>query len=196
MQNSSNQRLAWIDLEANGLLASKCVPLEVGIIITDGNLWEVARERWLVDSRVGRTMAELVAVNDYVNAMHRDSGLLADLEAEAAVGTIKRRFEVAQSMAEFVRQYIPEGKVLLAGSSVHFDKAFLDEHFPAFSAICHHRLVDVSAFQVTLNVIRGHDISQGFGKTGNHRVFADLENSIARAALLWAVVRTQFADAP
>lgn len=180
-----NHRIAWIDFETNGLKASFAMPLELGIIVTDVNLNELGRRSWLIDSRVGLTFEAMLSFDAYINTLHRNNGLLDDLQSAERSGELRRRFEVDDEALTWLRGFIPEGKILLAGSSVHFDKAFVSEHFPKLEANSNHRLVDVSGWQTTKNVIHGRNLKTGFEGVGGHRVFSDLENTLQRARAIW-----------
>lgn len=55
--------------------------------------------------------------------------------------------QVDERVAAYVRQHFPDGMALLAGNSVHADKAFLVKDLPRTAALLHYRILDVSSLK-------------------------------------------------
>ena len=55
--------------------------------------------------------------------------------------------EVDRRVEAYVRRHFPDGMALLAGNSVHADKAFLVKDLPRTAALLHYRILDVSSLK-------------------------------------------------
>lgn len=152
----------WIDIETTGLNKDCGSILEIAIVCTDDQLHEI-----------GEPLASLVrplegkgieAMDDFVREIHTKNGLLAELYEGAPNDrcvreTLPHPHEVMERAVEHVLTIAcgeakdePDGhkkllkKTPLAGSSVHFDRAWLEVHMPALPALLSHRHLDVSSF--------------------------------------------------
>jgi oligoribonuclease len=52
--------------------------------------------------------------------------------------------QAEEEVLDFVKKYTKPKKCLLAGNSVHVDKAFLNKYMPKFMNHLHYRIIDVS----------------------------------------------------
>jgi len=174
-------KFLWIDLETTGLDYNKCSICEIAAIITDESLKEEAVFTRVVDSREAFWQA-------YPLTMHMDNGLLADMGSDKAkpwgmVGTEFYKFLMDNAEED------DEGKLkrfYLAGSSVHFDRRFLDVHW-SFDLERHfsHRMLDVSAIKLAIRAVHGNEIAneydelpEGGMRVADHRALADIRYSI------------------
>lgn len=149
--------LVWIDLETTGLVATKERVLEVACIITDDDLNEVARFERVTNQAL---YTEFAKVDPYVIEMHYANGLWRESMLKGdkyehlpeAIDNDLARFIVAHG---HVKRVVTKDdgtskevtdKPQLAGSTISFDRAFLDVHFPLTSSQLHYRNVDVSSF--------------------------------------------------
>ncbi|MBK6515762.1 MAG: hypothetical protein IPG04_17100 [Polyangiaceae bacterium] len=105
--------LAWIDLETTGLDPDVHDILEIGIIITDRELREVARKLWAVYAAPQEREWSREALE-----MHQASGLVGAL----VFGT---PIEDAAADARCLLDRYGAGGSPMCGASVHFDRAFL-----------------------------------------------------------------------
>jgi len=169
----------WLDLETTGIDPATGQILEVGVIVTTPQLEEKGRYTAVV-AAPGYT--ERRDVDEYVVRMHARSGLDRDL-LSAERSSAKVCAELRAKLAGLVRQ---GHNLKLAGWSVHFDRAWLQHHWPHVAALCSHQLVDVSAI---LEVESHHRPSvaeamrQAKGWTA-HRALEDCESAI-RALKAW-----------
>jgi oligoribonuclease len=199
--------LCWTDLETTGLRADECDVLEIAAIITTDDFTEVARmERvvyyrrasdiveQLVRQRSANEISELTGIDPYVISMHDKNGLWRACTHGVALDTVDR------DLAEFVRthgttteEYIdektgaPKVRTItpqLAGSTISFDRAFIDRHLPRFAGTLHYRNLDVSTLnEMARRCFRGIYDARPNAKQGKenaaHRGMADIEESIA-----------------
>ena len=67
-----------------------------------------------------------------------------------------------------------EGRILLAGNSIHQDRRFIDHWWPQLAQRLHYRMLDVSAWKVVMEGKYG----KKFAKPEDHRALEDIRGSI------------------
>lgn len=170
-------KLYWLNLETEGLDPEKDAVLEIAVSVADlENPFDAAPIYHAVIDR----HRDYSRLPERVLQMHTRSGLLEECAGQAAR---KRRFaggpwEVEEELLAIVSQVEdPEERPVLAGSSVHFDAAFLRADFPALHARFSHRHYDVSAVKLfcrSLGMLK-------LPKAEAHRAREDVLESIAHA---------------
>lgn len=128
----------WLDMEMTGLDPVQCVPIEVALIVTDANLASLAT----MESVIWQPPAQLENMVPIVRQMHTDNGLL-DKVGAATRGTQ----EVENDMLAFVAHWFEPRTAILCGNSIHQDRRFIAQHFPALDRYLHYRMVDVSSIK-------------------------------------------------
>ena len=138
--------LIWLDLETTGLDPIRHTILECAAFKANFsapfNLGE-PNVRWI------KRLQDWTNVSEHVVGMHQKSGLIGDCVA-APVGdstTAKLEKTLVETFGQFIHPD-EQDKLVLAGSSVHFDLGFLREHCPKFAAMLSHRVFDVSALRL------------------------------------------------
>ena len=162
--------LVWTDIETDGLDARQNVILELGLVVTDDDLVEVARASWQLHYEIDDGPH---GPPPNVLEMHAASGLL-----EECLASLLRDPDVAQMALNFLDDLgVPRGEVPLCGSSVHFDRAFLREWMPQLNSFFHYRIVDVS---VLLELARRWrpELKRESELPKAHRALPDIERSI------------------
>ncbi len=157
----------FLDLETTGLDPTKNVILEVAAIVTDNKL-NILDE---YSAAVWAPPSELQKMDDWCRSTHTNSGLLKDV-MENGVSLN----EAEHALQQLKRKHFPVTKGSLAGSSVHFDKRFVEVHMPSFNKELNHRIVDVSSFMIALGNYWG--ITQENRNITAHRALADIKDSI------------------
>jgi oligoribonuclease len=160
--------LLWLDLETTGLDPERDVVLEVGAILTDDELNEVARFH-----EVLYTPLELQHLDPYIQEMHTKNGLWYEVKGEAA----EERWYVEHLLEEWLRTHSGVG-AQLAGSSIHFDREFLRHSFPRVLKLLHHRQVDVSTLNEMARRVWPELYATRPPKAEAHRVMADIDESM------------------
>lgn len=180
-QQTSSDRIVWIDCEMTGLDLEHDALVEVAAVVTDSELRVLGEG---VDVVVAPPAAALEQMGDFVRQMHTTSGLLPALEHGVTLE------EAQEQVLAYVRRWVPEArKAPLAGNSVGTDKAFLERDMPELVDHLHYRVVDVSSVKELARRWYPRVYFAAPGKNGGHRALADILESIDelryyRAALL------------
>jgi oligoribonuclease len=163
------QKILWVDLEMTGLDPVKDRILEVAAIVTDWNLQEIATFEAV--KKVGSNLMRTRMVGAFwdENIVVRDALQLQN-------GGGKNGRAVENELLAFIDTHIGrEGKVLLAGNSIHQDRRFIENEWPRLNERLHYRMLDVSAWKV---VFEGK-FKKSYKKAEAHRALEDIRGSIA-----------------
>lgn len=173
--------LIWIDTETTGLDPRGDRLLEIGVIVTDDALVEVARwQRVLRNARI----IDLRDLSPIVQQMHARGlwceSLLSDLSDEGA----------DLALRDFILATPGAKGAPAAGNTVGFDRGFLQHYCPRAYAEIGYRSVDVSSLTELARrfwpgMFAEYEASRK--REIPHRVMGDLEASIAllRTYLSW-----------
>lgn len=162
-------KFLWVDLEMTGLVAQKDVILEVAAEITDAQLQTLdSYEACIKHSRdkVAKLMQENSWWQDY--PQNRDdflSGLANGKPIEA----------VEKELVKIVDHHFGSEPAILAGNSIHSDRAFIKQWMPELELRLHYRMLDVSSWKVVVQAMHG----EVFEKPEVHRAYEDIQASIA-----------------
>ena len=168
-KNAIPTKLLWVDLEMTGLDASKDVILEIAAEITDFDFKTLAS----YEARI-KHPREVVANRMQLNIWWRDYPHNRDdfLNKLDKGKTLK---VVEQELADLVEKQFGEEAAVLAGNSIHSDRAFIKAHWPALDVKLHYRMLDVSSFKLLMQGKYG----VVYDKSSPHRAFDDIQASIA-----------------
>lgn len=162
------KRILWVDLEMTGLDPVQDRILEVGAIVTDWDLKEIAT--YEVVKKVGPSLMKQRMVGEFWDEFSDVRQALMDQNASGKNGRT-----VENELLAFIDEHIgSEGKVLLAGNSIHQDRRFIANEWPRLDARLHYRMLDVSAWKV---VFEGK-FKRKFAKPEAHRAIDDIRGSI------------------
>jgi len=165
----------WFDLETTGLDPRECRILEWAVVIANdfrgGDMAPVEQYDGVIGCDA-KGWDEIEAEMDpYVLAMHTKNGLLEAVVQSDTTLTESEDFLISLVEGE------PERSIVLAGSTVAFDQAFLKHHMPRFAKFLSHRCFDVS----TLKMAERSWAWQPFKKAEAHRALPDVLESLAHA---------------
>ena len=166
-------RIAWVDVETTGLDPTRDAILELGCVVTDEDLAELARASWVLACPSG----VLARMEPKVREMHIRSGLLDEVKKADLYAV-----DVKALLNAFLDKHAPV-KPTLAGSSVHFDKSFLECQLDMRDRF-HHRLLDVSVLRVIAWQVAPHDAAKVEVPRPGHRALDDIMGSM-RAYGVW-----------
>ena len=138
----SNDPLVFIDCEMTGLDPEKETIMSIACFITDAQLKLKDEKGW--ESIIHHDKSTLERMDEWCIKTHGSSGLTA-----ACIASSTTNEDAAEGLLEYVQKYVPDGRRgLLAGNSVHCDKAFLSK--PPYNRITDYlsyRILDVSSLK-------------------------------------------------
>lgn len=175
----NNDLMVWVDLETTGLNPGSDVVLEIAVAVTDehGNLINqmsrVIREETAVFHKTIQSM------NEFVKEMHTKNGLLEEIWVMKGQSGHSMD-EVEAAVLSFLNEHAEKGTVRLCGSTINFDRAFLETHFPSVHDWFDYHNVDVSTIDALFQMLspRFYQNKPDF-KRGVHRGLSDLGDTIA-----------------
>jgi oligoribonuclease len=169
---TTDDRLAWIDLEMTGLEVERHAIVEIACIVTNGDLEPLDDGIDLVVHADAETLARM---DDFVRNMHTKSGLLTEIERSAL------RVEEAEArVLDYVRVHVPTPATApVCGNSIGVDRRFLDRYMHTLDAHLHYRNIDVSSLKELCRRWYPAIYRKRPGKAETHRALDDIKESIA-----------------
>lgn len=162
-------KLLWVDLEMTGLDPQQDVILEVAAEVTDFEFNTLAT----YEARV-RQPRETVLDRFQKNVWYADYPENRD-DFINKLDEGKLSAEVEKELIALVEEHFGREPAVLAGNSIHNDRKFIAEWWPAFDLKLHYRMLDVSAWKVYM---QGRYALQ-YDKQESHRASDDIQESIA-----------------
>lgn len=161
----------FVDIETTGLDPQEDIVLEVAMVA----LSPQAQVLYELSYPVSISNPEDFIREPIVLKMHQDNGLLHDCKHSGiTLAVVEDDFCKAM---EALQERFPDYQSPMAGSSVHFDRAFLKGHMPHFENKFHRRNIDVSSLK---EVFRRHapwvveEFERDFKAHKTHRALGDV----------------------
>ncbi|KAI6803813.1 ribonuclease H-like protein [Hortaea werneckii] len=176
-ESRSNAPLVWIDCEMTGLDLSKDTIMSLACFITDAQLNLLDETGY--ECVLQHSQKQLNAMGEWCQSHHGASGL-----TQACLNSTTTAETAATELLEYIQKFIPDRKQgLLAGNTVHADKAFLvQEPWRKVIRHLHHRILDVSAIKEAARRWAPDDaLKKSPQKKGKHEAKADILESIEEA---------------
>ena len=170
---SQSPNLLWVDLETTGLDPDEELLLEVAVVVTDAELNELEVMSWVI----GQTIV-LNDLSDFALKTHTENGLLAEVarskrDADDLDDHLHRFMMRSDLWPNYLIDLPP-----LCGSSISFERRWLEFHLPKFYGHINYRSIDVSSLKELMQRwIPGQAISRR--DTSKHRALDDIRDSIA-----------------
>jgi oligoribonuclease len=162
-------KLLWVDLEMTGLDPEQDVILEIAAEITDFDCKTLASYEAIVQQPRATVISRMQKNtwwadypenrDEFVNKL--DSGKPSQLVEKELIALVEEQFG--------------NEPAVLAGNSIHNDRNFIKQWWPALDLKLHYRMLDVSAWKVFMQGKHGIQ----FEKKEVHRAFDDIQASIA-----------------
>jgi oligoribonuclease len=162
-------KLLWVDLEMTGLEPTKDLILEVAAEVTDFNFKTLAS----YEARVTHKR-EAILHRMQLNTFWKDFPENRD-DFVKKLDQGKPLHEVEQDLIALVEAEFGREPAVLAGNSIHNDRNFIKQWWPALDLKLHYRMLDVSSFKILMQGKYGNE----FEKKDVHRAFDDIQASIA-----------------
>ncbi len=177
MRPSDFLPVLWVDIETTGLLPAAGQILEVAIAVTDVDLHFVSLQGWVVKPQ------SLLVMDEDVRRMHDESGLIRDVNDSSVHVELH---VVEDVIRRFVGRHFGGRKPVLGGSSVHFDRAWLERYMPRLMRDINYRNIDVSSIKELAKVWAPEvfrEWADGAGKEKAHRAQADIVQTLSELRL-------------
>ncbi|HEX5797444.1 MAG TPA: oligoribonuclease [Candidatus Saccharimonadales bacterium] len=165
-KNLAATKLLWVDLEMTGLDSRKDVIVEVACEVTDFDFTTLAS----YEAVIAHPKQVLNDMNEWSRVQHQASGLTERIKKE---GRDERT--VVHELVGFIKAQFGTEPAVLAGNSIHNDRAFIKAHWPQVEELLHYRMLDVSS----LKILMQSKYNIKFAKKEVHRAFDDIQASIA-----------------
>ncbi|KAK4239433.1 hypothetical protein C8A03DRAFT_42912 [Achaetomium macrosporum] len=116
--------------------------IEIYCLITDGQLELLDESGW--GTVIHQTRERMAMMDDWCSRVHGESGLTA-----AVIESTVTPDQAADGLLDYIQKHVPQkGVALLAGNSVHADRAFLrKEPYRKVLDHLHYRILDVSSIK-------------------------------------------------
>ena len=151
--------------------------MSIACFVTDAQLNLIDPDGW--ETRVHHDKTELDKMGQWCIQTHDKSGLTAE-----CINSTTTAQQAADALFEYVCRFVPSpGRGLLAGSSVHCDRAFLRKQ-PYDRTMNHlsHRILDVSTIKEAAKRWSPREVPDGVPiKQGLHQAKEDILESIEEA---------------
>jgi oligoribonuclease len=175
--NSSNREhhstispyLFWIDLETTSLDHQKAKILELFVLVTDRDLAPIDSLELVI--HYDATELDQVQISPWVTRQHAN---LLELVQKSSVTLA----DATTALARFFDFHAPGKKVMLAGSSVYFDRNVLQIQMPVVMSRLHHRVIDVSTLMELARRWNPHLHQFAPRKNQSHRARDDVYSSL------------------
>lgn len=169
----SDQNLVWLDCEMTGLNPEVERIIEIAVVVTGPSLEPRIAGPVLVIHQSDELLGKMDAWN---RGTHGRSGLTEKVKLSTLTEA-----QAEQQIIEFLKKYVPKGKVPLCGNSIGQDRRFLARYMPKLEAFFHYRNVDVSTFKELAKRWKPEAYSS-FKKAQKHTALADVQESIDELA--------------
>jgi oligoribonuclease len=163
-------QMTGLNPEADSIMSLCC-------FITDSQLRLLDTKGW--DATIHHPKARLDSMSEWCTRVHGASGLTA-----ACISSTTTHHLAAEGLVAYVKRYIPEPRVgLLAGNSIHQDKAFLSkEPYDKVLQHLHYRILDVSSLKEAVRRWAPSEVLEGAPKKKTlHDAREDILESIEEA---------------
>lgn len=166
----SKTNMLFVDLETTGLKpVSVNRILEIGILPVNADL-ELLDEGW--KTLVHPSGYNFDELGDTVRQMHTENGLLDDLKNLEPIGLQ----EATRRAINYCEQFGERQQMPVCGSSVRFDREYLERYMPGLDKWFHYRIIDVSTVKELWKRWFGEEAPKPEKKA--HRVLDDCRASI------------------
>jgi len=165
-KNAIPTKLLWVDLEMTGLDVDQHVIIEIAAEVTDKDFKTLAS----YEALILQPEEKLAGMNPWAQTQHDQSGLTDRIRNEG-----KPEQDVIHELIGFIKAQFGDEPAVLAGNSIHNDRAFIKQQWPEVDALLHYRMLDVSSFKIVMQM--KYDVK--FEKNDAHRAFDDIQASIA-----------------
>lgn len=168
-RNTLPTKLLWMDLEFTGFDYGKDVIIEVSVEVTDFEFNTLASYETRVKNNP-KVLSERMSLNTFWldHPENRDNFIRHNDEGK----DVK---VVEKELIELVDEHFKGEPAILAGNSIHSDRAMIKAWWPTLDVKLHYRMLDVSSLKLIMQGKYGIE----YEKSNTHRAYDDIQESIA-----------------
>lgn len=164
--------LCWLDLEMTGLDAQNDVIIQAALIVTTADLEPL--EEFVCD--VWQPEDALARMTPFVREMHERTGLIQRVR--------ESRTDLAAAEKQLLERVTGwcTYPAVLCGSSIGYDKRFVDRWMPGFAGYLSYRTIDVSSLKLLARLWYGEEAVFPKRTEGEHDALFDIRQSLDELA--------------
>lgn len=162
-------KFLWIDLEMTGLVPEEDVILEVAAEITGTDLETVDSYESRIQSDRELVLKRLQANPWWKDYPENRDDFVNNLSSAKSLKVVERE------LIAVVEHNFGNEPAVLAGNSIHSDRAFIKQWMPELELRLHYRMLDVTSWKMVMESMHGVK----FEKPEVHRAYEDIQASIA-----------------
>ncbi len=162
-------KLLWMDLEYTDFDYPDAYVLEVSVEITDFNFVTLGSYEACIKNDP-KKLVQRFKLNTFWQQYpeNRDHFLKNTEKGKPLV-------QVEKELIALVEEHFGSEPAILAGNSIHSDRAVLKAHMPELDLKLHYRMLDVSSLKILMQGKYG----VFYDKNNTHRAYDDIQASIA-----------------
>lgn len=180
-----DKNLAWIDIETTGLTGKSDLftygqrdhlILELALVITDPELNVLYETSYVVDHEISQVYS-YISNNANELKIHTNSGLLEALKDKNETMSLYR---IENCMMDTIKHYCgtnPNDAPIMAGSSIYFNRAFIQAQMPRLNDVLHYRNFDTSTLKMFHDMVFDTPLSLNRDEP-KHRALDDIQFSL------------------
>jgi oligoribonuclease len=161
--------MTGLDAETDTIMSLACFVTDHKLTLLDERGYEAT---------IHHSKEQLDRMGEWCIQHHGDSGL-----TQACIDSSTTAAEAAEGLLRYIQQHVPRARTgLLAGNSVHADKAFLvKQPFNIVTDYLHYRILDVSSIKEAARRWAPQKLDKAPKKAMLHEARADILESIEEA---------------
>jgi oligoribonuclease len=162
-------KLLWMDLEFTDFDYPNSCVLEVSVEVTDFNFVTMGSYEARIKNNPDKLVARFKVNSWWQDFAHNRDDFIQHNDSGKAIR------EVEKELLVFVAKHFGDEPAILAGNSIHSDRAVIKAHWPLLDLKLHYRMLDVSSLKILMQGKYG----VMYDKNNTHRAYDDIQASIA-----------------
>ena len=162
-------KLLWMDLEFTDFDYPNSLMLEVSVEVTDFNFTTLGSYEARIKNDPDTLVSRFKVNSWWQNFAHNRDDFIKNNDKGKDIR------EVEKELLAFVEQHFGDEPAILAGNSIHSDRALIKARWPLLDLKLHYRMLDVTSLKILMQGKFGME----FDKNNTHRAYDDIQASIA-----------------